>query len=254
MMSDTNPHLSIVIPAYCEEVRLAKSLPVVLEYLNSQSHPWEIVIVDDGSPDRTSEVAGEMLAGTDHQILRNEPNAGKGASIKRGMLAARGAFVLFSDADLSTPIDEIEKFWPAFEAGADVAFGSRAVATSDIVVHQPMFRELSGRAFNLCVRMIALPGVADSQCGFKMFNRRAVDLLFPLQSMTGFAFDVELLAMARAAGLKLAEVGVKWIDSPDSRVSMGSALQAFADLIAVRRRVRALRCEGKLKIQEGDSV
>lgn len=246
LLMSERPHLSVVIPAYREERRLQASLPVIRQYLERCNYSWEVVLVDDGSPDRTSDVARDLLAGVPHQILRNEPNAGKGASIRRGMLASQGNLALFTDADLSTPIEDIERLLPAIEAGADVAFGSRAVAGSELSVRQPLAREMSGRVFNLAVRLLVIRGVCDTQCGFKLFTRRAADFLFPLQTMAGFAFDVELLGIAQAAGLRIQEVGVRWENSPGTRVSLAAGMRAFTDLVRVRRRIRQLRREGAL--------
>jgi dolichyl-phosphate beta-glucosyltransferase len=238
-------HLSLVIPAHCEEKRLPVTLPRIRSYFDAQPHTWEIILVDDGSSDRTSEVAAELLQGMEHTILRNEPNAGKGASIRRGMLASRGAYALFSDADLSTPIEMIEKFWPEVERGADVVFGSRALPESDLAIRQPLHREMMGRTFNLFVRMIVLPGVRDSQCGFKMFSRQAVERIFPLQRMDGFSFDVEILRLAREWEFQLAEVPVRWEDSPDSRVHpIRDSAAMLRDLFRVRRQIRRLRRTG----------
>jgi dolichyl-phosphate beta-glucosyltransferase len=244
--SETPIHLSVVIPAYREETRLRKSLPLLRRYLESQPYAWEVLVVDDGSPDQTSQVARGLLEGTRHEVLRNEPNAGKGASIRRGMLAARGAHALFSDADFSTPIEDLERLWPAIQQGVDVAFGSRVMPGSELIVRQPWYREVMGRSFNLLVRLMILPGVGDTQCGFKLFSRRAVDLIFPHQSLDGFAFDVELLALARAAGLRIQEVAVRWVDSPGSRVSLRRGAGAFLDLARLRGRLRRLRREGAL--------
>ncbi len=256
MSPDSPIQLSVVIPAYAEEERLRDSLPRIRAHLASQPRPWEIVVVDDGSPDRTSQVAEEALAGVAHTVLRSEPNAGKGASIRRGMLAARGQWVLFSDADLSTPIEEVEKFWPHLEEGAEVVIGSRALRESDLIVRQPWYRETMGRVFNLMVRALVIPGIADTQCGFKMFTRRAADLIFTHQTLDGFAFDVEVLGLARLAGLKICEVPVRWENSPASRVSaVGDSCKMFLDLLRVRRRLRRLRREGTLtpSVTEGGS-
>lgn len=242
---DSSPHLSVVIPAYCEADRLPVSLPAIRAYLEAQPHSWEILVVDDGSTDDTSAVAKRLLEGSDHQVLRNEPNAGKGASIRRGMLASRGAHVLFSDADLSTPIEELDKFWPLLAQGADVVIGSRALPDSDLLVRQVWYRELMGRTFNVMVQALLLRGIHDTQCGFKLFTRRAVDFIFPLQTMSGFAFDVEVLALAREGGFAIAEVPVRWLNSPASKVSaVKDSARMFCDVLRLRRRLRQLRRAG----------
>jgi dolichyl-phosphate beta-glucosyltransferase len=237
----------VVIPAYNEEERLGETLEKVRAHLEGQERSFEIIVVDDGSADRTSEIAVEMLQGCEHRVLRNEPNAGKGASIKRGMLGSRGLHALFTDADLSTPIEEIDKLWKAIEGGADIAIGSRAVAGSVLAVRQPFHREMMGRTFNLIVRALVLPGFKDTQCGFKLFSRHAIESIFPLQSRDGFSFDVELLALGRAMGYRIAEVGVVWENSPASRVSpIRDSAEMFMDLLRLRRRMRSLRRDGSL--------
>lgn len=237
-MADTNgtPHLSVVLPCYNEEQRLAESLPVILGYLRRQSYDWEIIVVDDGSRDRTSAVAESLADGAPLRVLRNEPNRGKGFSIRRGMLEARGRHRLFSDADLSTPIDELDKFWKPIAEGCAVVFGSRAMPDSQLEIRQSAMRELSGRCFNCMVRTLLLPGVSDTQCGFKMLTAEAADHVFNRQTLHGFAFDVEILLLARKAGFEIREVPVRWINAPGSKVSLFSGLRGFADLLALRLR------------------
>lgn len=233
------PYLSVIIPAYNEELRLAESLPVVLDYLRAQSYTWEVLVVDDGSRDGTSRVAEEIGQGSACRVIRNEPNRGKGYSIRRGMLEARGQYRLFSDADLSTPIEELEKFWPQVEAGYDVVIGSRAVEGSQLVVRQAFYRELMGRVFNLLVRVMLVGGIRDTQCGFKLFTARAAEKVFREQSLEGFAFDVEILVLARRHGFRIREVPVRWINSPATKVSaLRDSVRMFADLVRIRLRTR----------------
>ena len=158
---NTTPHLSVIIPAYNEEKRLLRSMPVILEYLRGQDYTWEILLVDDGSHDATGKVAASFNEPRVH-VLRNQPNRGKGYSIKRGMLEARGAWRLFSDADLSTPFDELGKFWPYTTQGYDVIIGSRALPDSQLEVRQPKSREFAGRVFNTTVQTFLVPGISDS--------------------------------------------------------------------------------------------
>ncbi len=230
------PHLSVVIPAYNEEHRLGATLERVLDYLGSQPYTWELVIVDDGSRDGTAQVAREIAAGGPVRVLRNEPNRGKGFSIRRGMLEARGRYRLFSDADLSTPIEEVEGFWPHFEAGCGVVIGSRALEESRLEVRQPLHRELMGRFFNLLVRALLVGGIRDTQCGFKMFTAEAAEAVFPRQKMAGFSFDVEVLMLARRAGFRIHEAPVRWINAPGSKVSALNGALAFVDLLALKFR------------------
>jgi dolichyl-phosphate beta-glucosyltransferase len=228
-------HLSVVVPAYNEELRLPDTLTRMMEYLRQQPYTWEIVVVDDGSSDRTSEVAQQVCGEEVCRVLRNNPNRGKGLSIKRGMLEARGKYRLFSDADLSTPIEEVEKFWPAVEAGSEVVIGSRALAGSELIVRQRFYREMMGRIFNLFVRVLLVGGIRDTQCGFKLFTAAAAETIFPRQTLEGFAFDVELLVLARKHGYRISEVPVRWINSPASKVSAWrDSARMFLDLLRLK--------------------
>ncbi|GIX45284.1 MAG: glycosyltransferase family 2 protein [Candidatus Hydrogenedentota bacterium] len=235
----SRPYLSLIIPAYNEQERLSAALPPVLRYLANQPYTWEIVVVDDGSRDATSEVARQIAAHYPVRVLRNEPNRGKGYSIRRGMLEARGEFRLFSDADFSTPIEEIEKFWSAVREGYDVVIGSRALRESQLLVRQNWMRETMGRTFNLIVQALLLPGIHDTQCGFKMFSARAAEAVFPEQSLDGFSFDVEILALALRKGFRVKEVPIRWINSPATKVSpIRDAVKMFRDVLRVRWRLR----------------
>lgn len=230
------PHLSVIVPAYNEEKRLAQSLPIMLEYLRQQPFTWELIIVDDGSSDRTSAVAQSLADGHSLRVLRNDPNLGKGGSIRRGMLEARGAWRLFSDADLSTPIEELTKFWGFTENGYDVVIGSRALPDSDLAVRQPASRELAGRVFNAAVQTLLVKGLLDTQCGFKLFSASAAQEVFSKQTLNGFAFDVEILMLARKAGFKIKEAPVRWVDAPGSKVSTWRGLMGFVDLAKLKLR------------------
>jgi dolichyl-phosphate beta-glucosyltransferase len=227
-------HLSVIVPAYNEEKRLSASLPVILEYLAAQPYTWEVIVVDDGSSDRTSEVAAAIAGEHPVRIVRNNPNQGKGASIRRGMLEATGEWRLFSDADLSTPIEELGKFWQFTAEGYDVVIGSRALPESELAVRQPASRELAGRVFNAAVQTLLVRGLLDTQCGFKLFSARAAQAIFPQQSLKGFAFDVEILMLARKLGFRIKEAPVRWIDSPESKVSTWRGLMGFVDLAKLR--------------------
>ena len=224
------PYLSVVIPAYNEENRLGPTLETIKGYLAERDYTSEVLVVDNGSRDRTSEVARD--GGVE---VMQERRRGKGAAVRTGMLAARGEYVLFSDADLSTPIEEVEKLLAELRAGADVAIASRGLPESNLVKRQPWYRELVGRAGNLLVRMMAVGGIADTQCGFKLFPREIARRVFPAQRLTGAAFDVELLFIVQHAGWKIAEVPVTWIDSPDTRFSrVRDSLDALKDLVRIR--------------------
>lgn len=237
MVVEQRGPLSVVIPVYNEERRLGKTLARIGEYLSKQPYESEILVVDDGSADRTVAVAESAGLGGRLRVIRHEVNRGKGAAVRTGMAAGRGRFALFSDADLSTPIEEIENFWPRFDAGCDVVIGSRGLPESRIEVHQNIIRETMGRTFNRLVRLLVVPGIHDTQCGFKMFSRRAVEAVFPRCELDGWAFDVEALALAQRLGLRVAEVPVRWVNSPDTRVrAFRASTQMFFDLLRLRRR------------------
>lgn len=233
--------LSVVVPAYNEAQRLPPSLDTAIAYLRENHPGFELIVVDDGSSDSTAEVV--RSAARDEpavQLVSYTPNRGKGYAVRTGLRAATGDLILFSDADLSTPIEEVSKLIAAVESGADVAIGSRALAQSEIRERQPLYRELGGKLFNLVVRLFLLPDLHDTQCGFKLFRRDAIQPLLDHLANDGFAFDVEILALARAAGLRIAEVPVIWVNSPMTRVRMSAALRAYSDLMAIRRRAKRL--------------
>ena len=216
------------------------SLDATVAYLAGKPFVSEVIVVDDGSRDRTAEAAGAALAGrVPSRVIRSEDNRGKGASVKEGVLAASGEVILFSDADLSTPIGELDKLLAALRAGADVAVGSRALPGSDVRVRQRRPRELMGKIFNGLVRRLVLKGYRDTQCGFKAFRRAAAKELFSRLQTAGFAFDVEVLVLCRELGYCVVEVPVVWLDSRPSRVRLftGSVGMLF-DLRRIRRAAR----------------
>jgi dolichyl-phosphate beta-glucosyltransferase len=212
----TSPALSVVIPAYNEEPRLASSLERALAWLEAEGRAFEILVADDGSTDATAAIAASF---TDRSVrlLRLERNQGKGAAVRRGVLASRGARVLVSDADFSTPIEDLLRLEPHL-AEAPVVLGSRAVPGAEVLIHQPFYRELMGKTFNKLLRLFGIWGVNDTQCGFKLLDGPTARDLFKRLVTPGFAFDVELVWLARRLGLTVREVGVTWRNSPDSRV------------------------------------
>jgi dolichyl-phosphate beta-glucosyltransferase len=233
--NETTCHLSVVIPAYNEEARIGTTLQHVLEYLEQQDYTWEVLVVDDGSTDGTVAVVEQAAAGRPVTVLPNGVNRGKGFSVCRGVLASRGRHIVFSDADESTPIQEVSKLLPKCEEGYGVVMGSRAVDRSTIKVHQPWYRELMGRIFNLFVRLITVGRFADTQCGFKCFSREAAQAIFPFQRISGFSFDVETVFLALKFGYRVTEVPVEWYNSPRSTVHpILDSLRMFRDLVVIR--------------------
>jgi dolichyl-phosphate beta-glucosyltransferase len=229
--------LSIVIPAYNEERRIRPSLERILAYLGAQSWPSEVLVVIDGSRDRTGDVVRAVPPGpVAVEVLDAAVNRGKGACVRRGMLAARGALRLFTDADLSTPIAELERLAQAIARGHDVAIGSRRMSESQVTVPQPWWRRLMGGAFIWCVQRLAVPGIHDTQCGFKLFTADAATRVFSRQRIEDFAFDVEVLWIAHRLGLRVAEVPVTWTDDPRSTVRpIADSLRMLSDLVRIRR-------------------
>jgi glycosyltransferase involved in cell wall biosynthesis len=229
--------VSIVIPAYNEENRLPATLDRVNGYLERTRWEFaELIIVDDGSTDATVKIAESFAARVPRaRVLCNRTNRGKGYSVRHGMLEAKGEWALFSDADLSAPIEELETLWSAAErAKAQIAIGSRALDRSLIGVHQNPFRETAGKLFNLWVRVITALPFWDTQCGFKLFETRAAHEIFRRQQLERFGFDVEVLFIARRLGYSAIEVPVRWNDVAETKVSTLSGLSAFFDPVRVR--------------------
>ena len=239
--------ISIVIPAYNDEKRLPATLARVAEYLSGQSFAFtEILVVDDGSSDGTAARAAELMRGYRcARLLQNPGNRGKGYSVRHGMLEAKGDWVLFTDADLSSPIEELEKLLAAVERdGAQIAIGSRALDRSLVGVHQPMFREYAGRFFNLVMRAVTGLEFKDTQCGFKLFQREAAREIFSRQQLERFGFDAEVLFLAQMLGYRAVEVPVRWNDVAGSKVGTLQGLNGFADLVRIRRNQLAGRYKG----------
>lgn len=228
--------LSVVIPAFNEASRIGPNLQRVFGYLDSRGRRAEILVVSDGSSDATEQQVLQLAEGRqDVSVIENGVNRGKGFSVRRGVLEASGSHILFCDADGSTPIEELDKLLAAIDAGCDVAIGSRALPQSDIRQAQPWWRETMGRMFNGFVQVTALPGIRDTQCGFKCFTRQAARLIFPRQRIDRFGFDVEVLWLARKLGLKIAEVPVAWIDHPGSTVHpVRDSSRMLVDVVRVR--------------------
>lgn len=229
----------MVIPAYNEEERLPGTIRAVEEHLRGQPWKWELIVVDDGSKDATVKVGRKAAQSPHTRVVSLERNQGKGAAIRHGMLLeARGAYRLFTDADNSTPVEELDKLLAkARDEDFAVVIGSRALKESRLEVRQPFYREMMGRFFNLMVQTLAVRGIRDTQCGFKLFRADAAEYAFSRQQLSGFSFDVELLVLARRGGYSIAEVPVRWLNSPASRVSpIRDSARMFWDLVRIRFR------------------
>jgi len=227
--------LSVVIPAFNEVDRLEPTLRRVIEFCRAERPAYELLVVDDGSTYGTSALARRVgLECPELRVIELGGNHGKGAAVRAGMLASVGRRVLFSDADLATPIEELGKLEERLDAGDDIAIASRAAPGADIRVRQHPMRELMGRSFNLMVRIAGFGGIRDTQCGFKLFTREAAHDLFGRAAVDGFAFDVEVLWLARGR-YRMAEVPVVWRHVEESKVSPGSdAARMFVDLLRIR--------------------
>jgi glycosyltransferase involved in cell wall biosynthesis len=229
------PLLSIIIPAHNEERRLPGSLEQILDFLRAQSYAAEILVVENGSHDRTVEVARSYADRHTNVRLLIEPCRGKGLAVRRGMLEAAGDFRFICDADLSMPIGEVNRFIPPALQAFDVAIASREVVGAKRY-GEPAYRHTIGRAFNLLVRLMALPGLQDTQCGFKCFSASSARDLFGVQRLDGLGFDVEVLYVARLRGYRVVEVAIPWYFNPDSRVRLfRDSWTMLTDLIRIRR-------------------
>lgn len=231
------PRLSIVIPAYNEAARIGATLIDIHAYLVRQSHASEIIVVDDGSADATAEIVRAGFPAV--QVISYRENRGKGYAVRTGMLAAKGDIRLFFDADGSTPIDELDKAIPFIDGGADIVIGSRMVQGANVLVHQRWVREHVGRLFNVLLLALGLTRMRDTQCGFKAFTARSTEICFTRQTLDRFSFDVELLCIAQRHGLRIVEMPVRWINSPDTRVRMvRDAFPTMRDLLTIRHNLR----------------
>jgi dolichyl-phosphate beta-glucosyltransferase len=230
------PPYSIVIPAYNESARLGATLEKVLAYVHGQGWDAEIIVVNDGSRDNTADIVRTFAAkNAALRLLENPGNRGKGYSVRNGMLSARGRIVLFSDADLSSPIEEAPKLFKALEAGADIAIGSRWLRAETQTQRQPLHRQLFGRVFNLLLRITLGLQFKDTQCGFKAFKQPAVQAIFPLQKIERWGFDPEILFLARKFGFKVQEISVAWGHSGDTRINpLVDGFRMFQEMLRIR--------------------
>ncbi|PKB79152.1 MAG: hypothetical protein BZY88_14815 [SAR202 cluster bacterium Io17-Chloro-G9] len=228
------PYLSVVIPAFNEEARIQQTLELVVEFLAAGSYPWEVVVADDGSTDATAKLVGAFAASHDNVKLVNLGHRGKGWAVKQGMLESSGTYRLLCDADLSVPIDQVERLLPPKTLDVDIAVGSREQPDSQRF-GEPARRHLMGRVYNILVRALAVPGIRDTQCGFKCYRGEIVPRLFGAQRMEGFAFDAEVMFLALKSGLTIREIGVDWYYGQGSKVrAVTDSLSMTGDLLKIR--------------------
>lgn len=232
----THPQYSIIIPAYNETARIGRALASVTECVRARKWDAEVLVVDDGSTDDTATIIAEWSqTHPEVRLIRNPQNRGKGYSVRNGMLRSAGEIVMFTDADLSSPIEEAELLFAAIDKGADVAIGSRWLIGKRIVHKQPLYRRIFGRCFNALTRSIMRLPFADTQCGFKAFRREAAHIVFGLQRIERWGFDPEILFIARKRGLRITEVPVTWGHDERSRISyLRDGLQMLLELVFVR--------------------
>ncbi len=231
----TSIYLTVIIPAYNEEKRLPQSLASALIFLHTQSYAWEIIVSDDGSSDATVAKASEILKGSPHKIVTTAENRGKGHAVRQGVKAAQGKYVLYTDADFSTPIEEVTRFLGYLEKDQDIVIGSRALPGSKVEIHQNFLRETMGRTYNLFARLLSFHDIHDSQCGFKCFKGEAAQALFHHQVLDGFSFEPEIIYLAQKKGYRIREEPVIWRNSAQSRVRLiADPLQMFCDLLKIR--------------------
>lgn len=228
------PYVSIIIPAYNEESRLPETLERVIAFMQSQPYESEVIVVENGSADRTFQIAQSYAQRWECLKVIREAQAGKGNAIRRGMLAARGEYRFMCDADLSMPIEELPRFLPPNHPGTDIVIGSRE-APGAVRYHEPDFRHVGGRLVNWMIQLLALPKLDDTQCGFKIFRAPVAEDLFSHQTILGWSFDVEILFIARRRGYAIVEMGIPWYYRELSHVSpLKDAVQLFLDILKIR--------------------
>ena len=233
-----NPFLSIVIPAYNEEKRLPNTLEQLFQFLENQPFVSEIIVVENGSNDQTFEIAQQFAEIRKNVHVLHSEQRGKGLAIHRGVDAAVGEYVFMCDADLSMPVDEISKFIPPQLENVDIAIASRE-APGSVRYNEPYYRHFTGRVFNTLIRLLVLPRLQDTQCGFKCIRAQVARDIFPYQTLTGWAFDVELLYIARHHGYQIVEIPIDWYFNADSKISVvRDSLRMFLDLLRIRRNAR----------------
>lgn len=231
----SKPYLSVVIPAYNESKRLPLTLIDIDKVLSGADFSYEILAVNDGSRDNTAEVASKMAGSVKNlKVVDNQVNRGKGAVVHDGMLIARGDIRLFTDADNSTSIDQFEKMRRYFNEGYDVVIASRSVKGAELDPPEPWYRQIPGRIGNLIIQALLLPGIKDTQCGFKAFSEKASEEIFRMMKITGWGFDIEALALAKALGYRIKEVPVRWVNAPGSKVGASAYLKVLIETLKIR--------------------
>lgn len=235
-MAQERMYLSLVVPAYNEGKRIGANLRIIEAYLASLEKPYEIIVVNDGSSDNTADVARDYAGISGNvKLISYELNRGKGYAVRQGVLAARGEYIGFSDADLSAPVSEMSKLFEAMFKGYDIAVGSRAVKGSNITTHQPLYRELGGKGLNLIIRLFAVPGIHDTQCGFKLLRSKAAKEIFERCILDGWGFDIEVLYLARKLGFAVSEVPVQWGHAESSSMrALKAGIDVIKDIIRIR--------------------
>ena len=215
------PYLAVIVPAYNEEDRIGPTLERLNEYLASQKYTWKVVVVSDGSTDSTVQIVTKFASShTGFELIDSHPNRGKGFVVRKGMTEVEAEWLLFSDSDLAAPIEEVEKLILAVERGAPIAIGSRPLKESNLEVRQPWYREMAGRMFNLAVQTLAVRGIKDTQCGFKLYRQDVSRDVFSRCKLDGYGFDFESLMIARDLGYEIAEVPIRWSHQEGSKVNM----------------------------------
>lgn len=238
-MDGTKPYLSVIIPAYNEEKRITKTLLSVDQYLSKQAYDYEILVVSDGSKDKTAEVVNNLQKMVRNlRLIDNKENHGKGWVVRQGMLQAAGNFRVFMDADNATTIDHIEKAWPFLKSGYDVVIGtrdSRDNKEAKQAVAQPILKRLMGDTGNILIQIVAVWGIWDTQCGFKIFSEKAAKEVFSKSLIDRWGFDIEALALAKRLGFKIALIPINWVNDPNSKVNLKGYLKTFIELFEIKK-------------------
>jgi len=245
----SEPHLAVIVPAFNEEPRILPTLKRIQEYFSAQEYTWTAVVVSDGSTDQTDEIVKKFASGdTRFRLIGYSPNRGKGYAVRTGMLETQAERLLFCDADLATPIEEVEKLLAKIDEGFPIAIGSRPLKESRLEIRQPWYREMLGRTFNKAVQLLAVKGIMDTQCGFKLFTCEASQQVFSRCKLDGFGFDFEALMIARDLGFEIAEVPIRWMHQEGSKVVlMRDGPRMLRDLVWLRLRGKKKRMEDRAR-------